>query len=696
MRKFIKKILNLIGWVSLSVIILVVILSATINIPRIQDELTSKAMVKVQELFGGQIEYEGITLRLFNRAQFRNILIKDLANDTLVYANKLNVRIPGILRKVVVDPTIPVRLGSLTLTDSYIRLYTDSTRTINLKFIPDTLKARKKPDKIPEPFYIDQIEIKNSRLDIHHFLDKRKEFGIDFSKMTFDNVNIKVKDLRAYTDTIEMDVKNLSLKDKSGFVLDEFKSNLSIARKRMHFDKVSFSTNKSYFDLAKVHFDFSSFKSFAMGGIFNKVDLTIKVNNSDFDISDIGYFSPVFRDLENKARLKGNFSGKIGNFNGRNVRLEYGKDTYLAGNLDIIGLPDGNSTFLIFDINSFNTVTEDILAFNLPNQNKINLPDRFKEITYYSYKGNFTGFFNDFVSYGNIETNLGTGKLDILFKPDKDNQVSFSGRLSTSGFNLGAFTNSPDMVGNIVFNMGVNGYGTIDRGFVVDMDGAIDEFELNQYNYNNITVDGNFSENKYHGSLNVNDENLKMSFDGLFDLSSDIWQYDFTANVLNSNLYNLNIHKSDPNYTASFLVHANLSGNNIDEVNGDVELLNSLFVKSDAQIQVYDLNLDVQNDSVLNKLVLKSDFLDGSIQGNYKLSQLGEEYMNLLNAYLPSLGIYEHNHELLDHVTFEYKLNFKNTEPLFTFFTPNLMVSPRSSIEGLLKRGRRELCSNSC
>ena len=183
MRKFIKKILNLIGWMSLLLMILSVLLSVIINIPKVQNQLTSRALVKVQELFGSQIEYRSVTLKLFNRAEFDSILIKDLANDTLVYAGKMKVRIPGILRKVAIDPQTPVRLGKLSLSEAYIRLYTDSTRTINLKFIPDTLKARKKPDKIPEPFYIDKIQIKNSRLDIHHFLNKEKDFGIDFSKL---------------------------------------------------------------------------------------------------------------------------------------------------------------------------------------------------------------------------------------------------------------------------------------------------------------------------------------------------------------------------------------------------------------------------------------------------------------------------------------------------------------------------------
>ena len=110
---------------------------------------------------------------------------------------------------------------------------------------------------------------------------------------------------------------------------------------------------------------------------------------------------------------------------------------------------------------------------------------------------------------------------DVLFRPDSADRVMFSGQLSSKKFNIGAFTSNPDMIGKISLDLNIDGYGRIDKGFDVDIEGDIYEFEVNKYNYQAIKVDGEFSENRFNGILNIDDPNAKVSFDGLVDLSSE-------------------------------------------------------------------------------------------------------------------------------------------------------------------------------
>jgi hypothetical protein len=504
--------------------------------------------------------------------------------------------------------------------------------------------------------------------------------------MTFSGFNVTVEDLRAYTDTVQMNINHLSLTDKSGFTLKDFSSGLHLSKQQLYFDDVDFTTARSKMAFRKIHFDVDSFKDFGQGGILSKVKMNIGCDKAELFLDELGYFAKVFENLDNKIELAGAFYGTIANLNARNLEIRYSENTLLKGKFDIIGLPDSKSTFLIFDTREFKTTTEEINSFKLPDNKKIDLPDRFSEIDYYSYKGNFTGFFRDFVSYGTIETNLGAGNIDISFKPDSANAVVFSGRINSRSFNLGPLTGLQDKIGNATFNLVINGKGKVDEGFDVNLAGAFDNFEINSYDYESIEVDGSFSKQRFNGKLEINDPNLRMNFNGLLDLSSSIRKYDFTANVLKANLFPLHINKKDPNYTASFLVHANLSGNQVDDINGEVKLLNSLFTKSEAQIQVYDLLLQLQNDSLQNKVVVNSDFLDGEIVGHFKLTQLVDEYIQLADTYMPSLGLVKERKQLLAKSDFKYQLSLKNSEPLFAFFTPNYMLNPNSVVEGELKR----------
>ncbi len=686
MHKFIKKIWNGFIWSLLIVVLLIAAISLAINLPSVQNRLTTKALEKVSDMFGNNISYDKVKLHLFNRASFQNILIRDQSNDTLVFAGTLKANIPGIMRKVLLDTSMPVRLKSLELDASYIRLYTDSTYTMNLRFIPDSIKARKDTANESSPFFIDKIEITNSRLDIHHFSDKKKGECIDFSKMTFTEFNLDVEDFMAFGDTIKMNVMQLGLKDKSGFILGGFKSELEIRSDRLHFSDVSFRTNESEFQLDKVLLNFNDFSDFADGGVFNNVRMSIDCNQGKMNLGDLAWFTPNFQGYSDEITFSGNFYGSISNINGRNVRVKYRDGTSFSGDIDLIGLPDANNTFVMADINDFTTNTGDIKSFELPGDKKINIPNSFSAISSINYSGGFTGFFKDFVSHGTFHTNLGDGKLDVSFKPDTNHVIGFSGELSTTEFNLDPIVESDGMIGNISFNLYVKGSGHIDQDFQVVLDGNVNSLEVNGYNYQNIFVDGVFSDKRFNGTLNVEDENLSMNFQGLVDLSSKIKKYNFVANVLNSNLYNLNINKKDPNYAASFLIKADLTGNHLDSLNGDVKLLNSLFAKSDAQIQVYDLGINIRNDSTINQVNLNSEFVDGYLKGNFQLSELLNDYKDLVHYYFPALDTSKRSEKLAHEYELEYNLRFKNSLPLFSYFMPDFELYPYSYIEGELKR----------
>ncbi|QQS50695.1 MAG: translocation/assembly module TamB [Bacteroidota bacterium] len=687
MRKLIKKILNLIGWLLFLLFIFGVAASIIINTPKVQTRITSIAFGKIQELFGSQVKYEKVHLGLFNRAELEGFLIRDLNADTLIYAGKMKVKLPGIMKKLLFDKTIPLRIGELSFKDSYFRLYSDSSRVINLQFIVDKLKEGKKPGKTPEPLYIDQIKLRNCRLDIHNYYRQEKEFGIDYSQMTFRELNMNVSDLVSFADTLTMKIDVLSFLEQSGFKINDFGSNLLIRSNQLYFDKLYLETNQAYFRMEHIYFDFDSFKDFS-GGRFNEhIKMDIDCRESKVNIRELAWFTPAFKQMEDDFQLSGNFYGSLANLRGRSVQLSYGSSTSLKGRFDISGLPDINETFLIFDIDHFQTTTSDITRLRLPNGKTIKLPERFSGIEYYTYKGNFTGFFKDFVSYGTLITNLGNAKLDVLFKPGIDNSVTFSGLVSTDGFQIGPITASPERFGQIDFNLKVEGSGIMDKGLSVNMSGDIPSFTINGYRYQNIQVDGSFSEKSFNGELEIDDPNLQMSFTGLLDLSSAIRQYNFSSHVYMANLSALNIDKKNTNSKASFLVRASLSGNSPDEVNGEIKLVNALFSKSDAQIQLYDFSLFVRNDSLLNQINFQSDFAEGAISGHYKLTTLAKEYLRLFDTYLPSLGLYTPDGKLLPDADFKYRFYFKNVQSILGYFTSEYMINPKTLVEGELKRG---------
>ncbi len=690
MRKIIKKIMNVLGWLLLSIIFMGIILVFLIKSPSVQRLATDKVAAKLSERFGTGLSYDGVKFRLFNKVEFEGVLIKDLANDTIVYAPILKAGIQGLVKKALFDKEAPLSIGRLEFEESLFRLYTDSTDEINIRFLIDSLKAGRDTATPSKPLYIHKIKAIKSRFVLAKYDTARRGFGIEFSDMEFNELNIKLEDLAVYSDTIQMNIKEMTFREQSGFRVKKFNSLFTLTKKQLNFDNCRVITDDSELNLSKTYFAFDDYSHFAKD-FFNLIKLNISSEGSILNFADMAFFSDFFKGVNQEFELSGNFYGYLSNFNARNLDLRYGKNSLLKGRFDISGLPNPEETFLLFDIDEFVSTVDDINNINLPRNKKITLPERLSAVKSYKYKGNFTGFFKDFVSYGTITSDLGILRTDILFRPDSVGQVTFNGQLESVGFNIGALTSNPDKLGKISFDMNINGYGHIDKGFEIDIDGNISEFFVNQYNYTNVNVDGVFSERRFNGKLEINDPNAKVSFDGLVDLSSKVRKYNFKANVLHANLFKLNIHKKDSNYVASFLMDADLEGNGINEINGEMRLLNSLFSKSDAQIQVYGLDLKVRNDSTLNELDLKSDFLDANISGRYKLSLLHREFTDLLHHFMPAFFEEEGSIEHLDSTNFKYSLNFKNSQPVFEFFLPNYLLTPNSTIEGdLVRNGKLE------
>ena len=99
------------------------------------------------------------------------------------------------------------------------------------------------------------------------------------------------------------------------------------------------------------------------------------------------------------------------------------------------------------------------------------------------FTGKFTGFPNDFVTYGKLNTGLGKISSDLSIKPDSADMVSFSGRLKTSGFNLGQLAGTEKILGLISMNGQVNGVTSSDGTVNAHMEGLISQIQINGYDY---------------------------------------------------------------------------------------------------------------------------------------------------------------------------------------------------------------------
>ena len=261
-----------------------------------------------------------------------------------------------------------------------------------------------------------------------------------------------------------------------------------------------------------------------------------------------------------------------------------------------------------------------------PRKGSLILPESIRKLGNISFNGSFTGFTTDFVTYGEIRTSEGNIRTDISLRPEAAGKYRIKGLLTGSDINLGELTGKTDFLGHLSIQANVDGYAYSLKKFAGNLTGKIDSIEVNKYMYRNITLNGSFTEKTWDGSINIYDKNIKLDLLGLLNFNNNLPEFDFTLNVADANLYKLNFDKLDSSASVTLLLTSNFKGNSIDNLDGEIKLLNSRFRKYSNNLELYDFSIKTFKENNEPVLSLRTDFADADIKGYYNFATLGSLY----------------------------------------------------------------------
>jgi hypothetical protein len=215
------------------------------------------------------------------------------------------------------------------------------------------------------------------------------------------------------------------------------------------------------------------------------------------------------------------------------------------------------------------------------------------------------------------------------------------------------------------------------------MEGTIDSMQIYGYTYELVQLEGELDNKKFNGSAYINDPNIILEFLGSIDLADEVPEFDFYANISGARLYDLNIEKDDPSMTASFYSTANFRGNNLDNLEGQISLVNTSFEKEGHYFEMDNVTLVASGANDHKELTLNSSLADARITGSYEFATIISSFNHLIKNYIPSyaadIGI---PNESAGN-NFSFKIHLKDTEGFTNFFTPDFYISDNTLIEGV-------------
>jgi hypothetical protein len=687
-----KSIKKAFAWTSVLSLLLVLLIGGAyvaLRSPRVQTKLTGYIASYLSDELKTAVTVQGVDIGFFNRVILEGLYLEDLNGDTLAYLNHLHLGIGGIgirSKKVVITK---VRIDDLKF---YLHKY-EGDEKLNIQFLIDYFSVPKDSASANEwDIRSDAFELRNASFKLKNHYANSTSIGIDYKDLDVRAINLEINDIRIDVDTIYGNILSLNCHENRGFFLKSFKGNVKVSSKELKVDDLAIETAKSDLKL-NLHYTYGSWSSYLH--FLDSVRMEYWIEPSKVSFSDVSFFAPKLNGLKENLRLSGHLYGPVSSLNARGMKVNFGTMTSLEGDIDMDGLPNFNETFLYLNLKRFSTRYSDLVMLPIPpfeSGKKLELPPNLAKMGRIDFTGNFTGFINDFVAFGKLNTEIGHLRTDISLKKDDESKlISYSGKLESIGFDLGKFFDT-EKLGKVSLKATVVGKGLAKEDINAKLDGTVLSAELIGYDYQNIEVNGTFAKSKFEGDLTIADANLDLVFTGGFDLTGKLPAFNFHSDIGHANLYELNLLRKRENATVSGVLDVNFVGDDIDNIIGQINIANATYQQQDDSLyRMEKFSLAISEAEKVKHLRLRSDILDADFDGEFTLKNIPKAVNNLLNKHLPSYASEFKKLPPDQGLEFDFNIDLKNTEFITYYLLKDLHVSDNSNFKGSYSSSKDEV-----
>ncbi|HRZ96229.1 MAG TPA: translocation/assembly module TamB domain-containing protein [Paludibacter sp.] len=677
MSKSIKKTITILSFILAGIILIFASVPVLLQSDKIQNYIAQKATQELSVKLNTKVKVGKVNYKLFNSLEVNDFYIEDLEKDTLAYVNKidLNFKLWEFFKGKIIFTNIELNQFS-----GNIKIDKDGNSNIN--FI---VKAFEKPtpDSSVVEYHIKNLTIKESSLN---FTDLRKNPSlpvnvINTSRLKVKNINAQITVDKLNKDTLSARVKSFSATEKSGLTIKNITTQIHGNKKGYSLPEFQLLLPKSELNLTDIRLNIDTITE------ENKVSKIIRWNaplvNSRLSFADFAAFVPEFKRVKGAAEIKGIVSGRLSSLRLKDIEIKYGKSFLLKTDIDLNGLTNIADAFIFGNINDLKFEKSDVQDFISELTGKpFILPKELNELGLINYKGNITGFYSNLVAYGNLNTNLGSLSTDILLKFDKTlKDLSYNGTIKTASFNLNKLLGDKAF-GKTAFEINTNGTKLHDAAFKGTIKANVSEFYLNNYTYRDVKFDGKYDGTGFNGNALIEDKNINARFKGIIDLTQKLPVYDFDIKIEHANFYVLNLIKDLPKATISFTGKTNMVGNSLDNLNGFVRFDSITLENNNKVLNVNKIQFTSTIENGVTDFKILSDYLNGSISGNFKYSTVDQSIIKILQYYLPALSSVKNGSKSTNSNVINVNLSLQNTNEISDVFSLPYSLSGISKIQG--------------
>ena len=504
----------------------------------------------------------------------------------------------------------------------------------------------------------------------------------DFAKPTpqFDGYHIRLNELNAQIenasfikDTIKAKVV-LSTKERSGFAIQQLKTQFRMTPQIMELNKLYLKTNKSilgpyyameYKDLVE---DFSDY--------IHKVNMRAHLINAQVASDDIAFFAPELTNIHQKVSTSFKFNGTVADFKTEGLSAQY-NNSFVKGNFSMKGIPEMRTTQINFSEVFAKTNYPDLLQW-IPSLSLIK-DLQVNQLGNLIFQGKFNGTLYDFVADANIQSALGNANTAIRIQFPINAEPIYEGKLTTSHFNIGKLLAIQEL-GWLNFNGKIAGTSFSLEKIKTNIEGSIDSLEYKKYVYTHINTNGVLQKKAFDGIFKIKDPHINLYSNVQIDFKNELPSYNAVGDLINANFKELNFTNNPIQLTG--VIDVNFKGNNIDNFAGAAKLYNGQLKSTLSNINFDSLTLSSSIDRGNKIIRIASDDLQASIQGKFDIVHLPASVQYFIRNYLPTYIPAPKNTPTNQQLDFSIKSNY--LEPYIRIFNPDFSGFNNVQLNGSL------------
>lgn len=491
----------------------------------------------------------------------------------------------------------------------------------DLKKVKDTVV----PEKSPLGLMIKNISLADNNVQFDNLGAKAAPKGMDFNHLKITGLTFGAGDVSYSADGIKANVKNGSLKEKSGFALNELKGNAVYNDKQIKLTNFVLKTPNTTIENA-TELNFTSMDDLTKHP--ERVKLALSLKNTSIGLKDAGYFSDAIpANYHNeKIKINADVNGYLNNLNIPRLQISGLKNTQIDISGTAKGLPDINKTFLDLNIKKLYITKSDILVA-VPRKS---LPPSIELPNVINAKGKFTGSMTDFNTNMNIQTDMGGAILTAAMKGPKGRE-SYKADVALNNFNVGRLLKMQPKLGRVSVKANVAGTGLDPKKINAKFNARVLSAYYNKYTYRNLNLAGTYANQNVAIKGSMPDSNANFVLDAKASLAGKYPAVKADLNLKSLNLQALNF--SPTVLSAAGLVKVDLKTADADYLNGAVDITGLQLVKDAQRINVDTISVRAKTTDTENELTLKSEIISAKIDGKYQLTKVGSAIINEINKY---------------------------------------------------------------